>query len=57
MPEKTILLLDLEVIHSITRKTKTHELHLLHIKGGMLNCGNYKLYVDYTKSMNVIKGL
>lgn len=53
---KTILLLDLEVIHSITRKTKTHELHLLHIKGGMLNCGNYKPYVDYTKTMNVTKG-
>lgn len=21
-----------------------------------LNCGNFKLYVDYTKTMNVIKG-
>lgn len=54
MPGKTILLLDLEVIHSITLKTKTHELHLLHIKG-WLNCGNFKLYVDYTKTMNAIK--
>ena len=33
---KTILLLDLEVIYSITLKTKTHELHALHIKGEML---------------------
>lgn len=57
MPGKTILLLDLEVIHSITLRLKpiNYMCYTLREKC-WLNCSNFKLYVDYTKTMNAIKG-